>query len=453
MSLSIQEFSKELFKIGSIQFGEYILKSGIVSPFYLDLRLIISHPKLLKQLAKTIDSVVDNNTYDVICGVPYAGIVFATALSLETHKPMIMKRKEQKSYGTKKILEGDYQKDNKCLIIEDVISSGQSVLETLPSIENEGLIITEVVVLIDREQGGTQILTQQGYSIKALFSIKDILVSLCQQNLISKASFKQSISFIENNNFIPKTEVASEKEEHLVLKTLKKISKQKKSNLILSLDKVNPAEVFEIIDKVGDNICMLKLHTDTWNYFNDTVIEHLIRLKNKHNFLILEDRKFADIGKTMQDQVQSQIYKMPLWADVFTCHTISGLASVQALAKSIGTEKALILIGNMSCEGTLTDQNYLNQSIEIGKKTSQVIGLVSQLNIQQNHLFQFTPGIKLSKSTDGLGQQYNTPEDIFLSQGADFAIVGRGIIEASNIVETAKEYQSICWKFHSTKIF
>ncbi len=143
---------------------------------------------------------------------------------------------------------------------------------------------------------------------------------------------------------------------------------------------------------------------------------------------------------------------MPLWADVFTCHTISGLASVQALADTVGPKKALILIGNMSSEGTLTDQNYLNQSIEIAKKTSQVIGLVSQLNIKTADLFQFTPGIKLAKSTDGLGQQYNTPESIFSTQRADFAIVGRGIIESENRKEAAIAYQTICWNYKSNKL-
>ena len=94
------------------------------------------------------------DNFDLICGVPYAALPMATAMSLESYIPLIIKRKEAKSYGTKKLIEGIYQKGQNCLLVEDVITSGKSLLETIPEIEQEDLKVSDIVVVLDREQGG-----------------------------------------------------------------------------------------------------------------------------------------------------------------------------------------------------------------------------------------------------------------------------------------------------------
>ena len=158
---------EQLFHLGAIRFGQFTLKSGISSPIYIDLRLTISQPKLLIEIAQELYALAQNLSFDLLCGVPYTALPFATAISVQQNIPMILRRKEKKDYGTKRILEGIFQPGDRCLIVEDVITSGASIAETATSLKEEGLIVTDAVVLVHREQGGEKFLADQGiYCIK-----------------------------------------------------------------------------------------------------------------------------------------------------------------------------------------------------------------------------------------------------------------------------------------------
>lgn len=173
-----------LYKIGAIKFGEFTLKSGKTSKIYLDLRQIISHPDVLRQVSDAIWQQVSLQKFDMICGVPYTALPIATCISLQQNIPMIMRRKEKKSYGTKQQIEGAYKKGQQCLIIEDVITSGASILETAEELEAEGLEIKDVVVLINREQGGQKNLENKNYRVHAAFTLKEILQELLHSSLL-----------------------------------------------------------------------------------------------------------------------------------------------------------------------------------------------------------------------------------------------------------------------------
>lgn len=172
-----------LYEIGAIQFGQFKLKSGQTSSIYLNLRKIISYPNLLRTIAKAMWEAVEQCQFDLICGVPYTALPIATCISLEHHIPMILRRKEKKEYGTKQMIEGEFQPGQRCLIVEDVVTTGSSIIETATDLEQAGLTITDLVALIDREEGGRENLAP--YHLHTILSLSDILHTLFHSNLLN----------------------------------------------------------------------------------------------------------------------------------------------------------------------------------------------------------------------------------------------------------------------------
>lgn len=167
-----------LYNIGAIRFGDFTLKSGEQSKIYIDLRQIISYPDILRAVSEIIWQQMSGYPLDVICGVPYTALPIATCISLQQNIPMVMRRKEKKAYGTKQCIEGAFKTGQKCIIIEDIITTGSSIIETADDLEVAGLKVKEIAVLIDREQGGALNLQQKHYILHAAFTLKDILQTL-----------------------------------------------------------------------------------------------------------------------------------------------------------------------------------------------------------------------------------------------------------------------------------
>lgn len=189
----------QLYEIGAIQFGEFLLKSGIVSPIYIDLRLIVSYPPLLQQIATLMGEMIKECHFERVCGVPYTALPIATAISLAYNIPMVMRRKEAKAHGTKKIIEGAFKKGQSCLIVEDLITSGLSIFETISPLEQEGLVVKDVVVLLDRQQGGKQKLEAHGIELHAVFTITDLLSQLLDQSILTQTTYDHVKQFLKEN--------------------------------------------------------------------------------------------------------------------------------------------------------------------------------------------------------------------------------------------------------------
>lgn len=126
-------------------------------------------------ISKELQVLSSEIEHDILCGVPYAALPFAAVMSVNTNTPMIMKRKETKLYATKKILEGVYKPGQKCLVIEDVVTSGGSLLETINTLRNELLSVTHAVIVLDREQGGASVLEANGVVVNSIFTMSELV--------------------------------------------------------------------------------------------------------------------------------------------------------------------------------------------------------------------------------------------------------------------------------------
>jgi uridine monophosphate synthetase len=124
--------------------------------------------------------------YDLVCGVPYTALPIATCLSLTYNIPLIMRRKEKKDYGTRQMIEGEFKSGQRCLIVEDIITTGSSIIETAIELENAGVTITDVVAVVEREQGGRENL-EKNYKLHTILSLSDILTTLLQSSLLPAA--------------------------------------------------------------------------------------------------------------------------------------------------------------------------------------------------------------------------------------------------------------------------
>lgn len=173
-----------LYKIGAIQFGEFKLKSGLTSSIYINLRKIISYPDVLRSVADRMWEITQHCQFDLVCGVPYTALPIATCISLTHNIPMIMRRKEKKDYGTKQMIEGEFKPGQRCLIIEDIVTTGSSIIETADELENAGVQVNDLVALIDREQGGKANLEKK-YKLHTVLSLSHILQTMLSSTLLT----------------------------------------------------------------------------------------------------------------------------------------------------------------------------------------------------------------------------------------------------------------------------
>jgi uridine monophosphate synthetase len=176
----------ELFEVGAVKFGSFRLKSGVDSPVYLDLRVMVAYPGLMKRISEMMWEKAKALEFDQVCGVPYTALPLATCISVAHEIPMIIRRKEVKEYGTKKQIEGVFEKGETCLILEDVMTSGSSILETTDSLRNEGLKVSDAIVIVDRGQGGKKRLEEKGIKVHALTTLSELATLLYEASKIDK---------------------------------------------------------------------------------------------------------------------------------------------------------------------------------------------------------------------------------------------------------------------------
>ncbi len=191
----------ELFRIKAIEFGRFKLKSGAISPYYLDLRLLVSYPYLLEVVADVFWEELRLMQFDLLVGVPYAAIPLATIISYKYNRPMVFVRKEQKDYGKKKRIEGVSRQGQTAVLLDDVISDGKSKEETLLVLKNDGLKVNDVLVLLDRRKQTDKKSEIYGCKLTAIYNMSDVLKILHKHGCISSRQEKQSTDFMKTGSF------------------------------------------------------------------------------------------------------------------------------------------------------------------------------------------------------------------------------------------------------------
>eukprot|EP01083_Nonionella_stella_P152370 488319_1 len=472
----IEDVVLKLFEIGAVKFGEFKLKSGILSPIYLDLRLIVSYPSLLQKISDLMWQQVRNLNDDVICGVPYTALPIATCISIQQNKPMLMRRKEAKKYGTKKVIEGVFKSGQQCLIIEDLVTSGTSVLETVCELNKVGLNVRSAVVLIDRQQGGKENLSNNNIDLYSCYTISTMLEILTKHKKIDSDTIAKVNQFLKDNSSV-KSKVTTQQQNkaskrltfkersalcgNAIAQKMFQIMEDKQTNLCCSADVKTCDEVLALAENVGPYICLLKTHVDIITDFSEDFIGKLQGIADKYNFLIFEDRKFADIGNTVKSQFGAGIYKIASWTHITNAHSIPGPGIIEGLRQiSVESSKGkqvnhgLLLLAEMSSKGNLATNEYTKTTVQYAEENNDfVIGFICRSKLSSDPtLINMTPGVHLEVKGDGIGQQYLTPNKVINQNRSDVIIVGRGIYRSENQAEAAKKYRDAAWKAYQVSL-
>jgi uridine monophosphate synthetase len=179
----------QLYDIGCIMFGSFVQASGDVFPYYIDLRKIISNPQVFNLVLSAYEDILRNLDFDRLAGIPYGSLPTATGLALRLNCPMIFPRKEVKAHGTRKVIEGNFTEGETVVVVDDILISGKSVMEGAEKLKSAGLNVSDIVVLIDHEQGVRDKLRRNGYRSHAVLNISEIVNTLYQAQRINDAQF------------------------------------------------------------------------------------------------------------------------------------------------------------------------------------------------------------------------------------------------------------------------
>lgn len=443
-------FSKLIY-LGIIKTGSFTLKNGSQSNIYMDLRQLINYPHLFLYLSKLLfleyPNLLDifsnsnsNNNYKgntKLIPIPLGGIPLGFHLAFECKTSLLMIRDKAKDHGTKKLIEGIIESNDRYILIEDVITSGSSIIQTIEKITDHIKINSIQAIICICNRGNIE--TLQNIPVFSIFTLTEV------QDYISNY-----LAPLNNISYFHYGTSFSNKLYQLAL--------FKKSNIIISCDFMTNQEILNCLQYIGSFIIAVKVHLDILESSNYTqFLTDLNTLKIKHNFLVIEDAKYADIDSIMIEKINNSQLDINNIADAFTMHAIAGLSILEEEKLKIPA----IIVSEMSSSNNIITKEFTQKIINIIREKKENIdkrimlgGLVCQTHIptilNPFEIATLTPGINLELTNDTHNQQYKIPNLIDYKVGL-FWIVGRGITSYKNNFEKLKtimnEYQSIGWDY------
>lgn len=375
-----------------VQRGDFVLRNGNRSDVYIDMRKLLSYPEAWNKILFYTIQKLSSLSFKHIVGVPIGGIPWASAIASHMGKSLLICREKSKDYGMQKLIEGEFKAGETCLVIEDVVSTGGSILNISKILNSNGLN-TILFCVVNRNN----VLKLNGTLLHYLFNFHDICKPIQPKTIKYGKKFEK----------------------------LKSIIRKKNSKLCLSAD-LNKNNFLEIVNIAGPYICLLKIHPEI---VPTGLALELLALSLKHNFLILLDRKFGDIGSTMIKQYE--YYRLRLPFHFVTAHGISERESIKELCERVD----VFLVAQMS-SNTVLSKYYTDRMVSIAEEFG--CGLICQEKLG-NGLITAVPGINLNKVSDNMGQNYKNVDSV---KFADIIIVGRGIYEANDIQKEIEKYLS-----------
>ena len=194
-----EKIAKALVDASVVKFGDFTLASGIKSPIYVNLRVVPSYPESFAMVIEELSKVVKKIKPDVVAGAETAGIPLAAAISLKTKMPMIYVRKRPKGYGMNKLIEGELENGKKVVLVDDMATNAFSKVNFIQGIRQAGGIVNDVVIVLDREQGGADALAKEDVKLHSLITLKEMLNYMKDGNLIDEDKYNETMQYLEQN--------------------------------------------------------------------------------------------------------------------------------------------------------------------------------------------------------------------------------------------------------------
>ena len=194
-----EKIAKALVDASVVKFGDFTLASGIKSSIYVNLRVVPSYPESFAIIIEELSKVVKKIKPDVVAGAETAGIPLAAAISLKTKIPMIYVRKRPKGYGMNQLIEGELEKGKKVVLVDDMATNAFSKLAFIEGIRQAGGIVNDVVIVLDREQGGAEALAKENVKLHSLITLKEQLNYMKDNNLIDDSKYNGTLNYLEQN--------------------------------------------------------------------------------------------------------------------------------------------------------------------------------------------------------------------------------------------------------------